>query len=61
MFCAIGLQCLLLDVMIATIRTVSNFEVAETMPETGTNMCTQLVEEDRFVYKLIINFNYIDS
>ena len=47
-----------IDVMFATIRTVSNFELAETRPETNT--CPQLVE-DRFVYKLRINYNYIDS
>ena len=61
MFCAIRLQCLLIYITIATIRTVSNFEVAETMPETGTDTCTQLVEEDMFAYKLRINYNYIDS
>ena len=39
-----------IDVIITTNRTVSNFEVGETRPETDT--CTQFVEEDRFVYKL---------
>ena len=38
---------------------LSNLEVAGTRPETDT--CPQLVEEDRFVYKLRINYNYIDS
>ena len=47
-----------IDVIITTNRTVSNFEEADTRPETNT--CTQFVEEDRFVFKLRINY-YTDS
>ena len=45
-----NMTAMFIDVIITTNRTVSNFEVGETMPETDT--CTQFVEEDRFVYKL---------